>query len=74
MVVSLPPKMGMDNVFCTSGLHNQSKLPRSLLVEVNHLHVIFYLNGVLVAKWTSGSHMQMKTISMFTFRFRLKDF
>jgi hypothetical protein len=57
MAVSLPPKMGMDNVLFISRLHNQSKLPRSPLVEVNHLHVIFDLNGVLVAKWTLGFHM-----------------
>jgi hypothetical protein len=74
MVVSLPPKMVMDNVFSTSGLHNQFELPRCPFVEVSHLHVIFDLNGVLVAKRTSGFHMQMKTNSMFTIRFRLKDF
>ncbi len=74
MVVSLPPKMGMDNVISISGLHNQFELPRSHLAEVNHLHVIFDLNGVLVAKRTSGSHTQMKTNFRFTFRFRLKFF
>jgi hypothetical protein len=70
MAVSLPSKMGMDN---TSSLHNQFELPRSPLLEVSHLDVIFDLNGVLVAKRTSGSHTQMKTNSTFTLRFRLKD-
>jgi hypothetical protein len=41
MAVSLAPKMGMDNVLSTSGLHNQSKLPRSPLAKVSNLHVIF---------------------------------
>jgi len=58
--------MGMDNVLSISGLHNQSELPRFPLIEVNHLHDICDLNGVLVAKRTSGSRTQMKTNSMFT--------
>jgi hypothetical protein len=56
-VISLPPKMGLDNVPSILGLHNQSKLLRFLLVEVDHLHVIFDLNGVLVAKWALCSCM-----------------
>jgi hypothetical protein len=74
MAVFLPQKMGMDNVLSILGLHNQFELPRSPLAEVNHLHVIFDLNGVLVAKRTSSFHTQMNTNSMFTFKFRLKDF
>jgi hypothetical protein len=27
MAISLPPKMGMDNVLFTLGFHNQSELP-----------------------------------------------
>jgi hypothetical protein len=56
MAVSLPPKIGMDNVLSISGLLNQSELPKSPLVEVNHLHVIFDFNGVLVALFLGGLH------------------
>jgi len=56
MAVFLPPKKGMDNVLSILGLQSQSELPRSPLAEVNHLHVIFDFNGVLVAKQTLGSH------------------
>jgi hypothetical protein len=45
MVVYLAPKMGMDNVLSISGFHNQSKLPKSPLVEVSHLHVSFISVG-----------------------------
>jgi hypothetical protein len=59
MVVPLPPKMGMDNVPFTSGLHNQSKLPRSPHTEMSCLHVIFYFNRDLVVNWALGFHTQM---------------
>jgi len=54
MVVSLLPKTGLDNVSSTSGLHNQFELWRSPHAKVRCLHVIFHLNGVLVAKRALG--------------------
>jgi hypothetical protein len=54
MVVPLPPKIGLNNIPSTSGFHNQSELLRFSLAKVSCLHVIFYSNGVLVAKRASG--------------------
>jgi hypothetical protein len=51
MVVSLAPKMGMDNVLSTLGFHNQSKLPKFPFAEVSHLHVSFISVGFW---WQSG--------------------
>jgi len=56
MVVFLPPKIGMDNVPFYLGFHNQSELLRFPLAKVNHLYVIFDLNGVLVVKQASSSY------------------
>jgi hypothetical protein len=64
----------LDNVLFTLGLHKQSKLPRSPLVEVSRLHVIFDFNGVLVAKRTMGFHTQMKTNSTLTLKFGIERF
>ncbi len=41
---------------------------------MSHLHVIFDLNGVLVAKRALGSCMRMWTNSMLALKPRLKDF
>jgi len=49
-------------------------MQRSPLAKMSCLHVIFYLNGVLVAKRVVGSHMQMPTNLSFTLMPRLKDF
>jgi len=56
MVVPSPPKTGLDNVPSTLGLHNQSELLIFPLVKVSCLHVIFYFNGILVAKGASSFH------------------
>lgn len=55
MVVSLPKKTRLDNVPSILGFHNQSELSISPPFKVSHLHVIFYLNGVLVVKRASSS-------------------
>jgi hypothetical protein len=49
MVFFSPKKMCLDNVPSTSGFHNQFELSKSL-AEVNHLHIIFDINGFLVAR------------------------
>jgi hypothetical protein len=49
-------------------------MQRSPLVETSCLHVIFDLNGVLVAKWVAKFHMQMPTNLLLTLKPGLKDF
>jgi len=51
-----------------------SKVQRTLLAKVSCLHVIFDLNGVLVAKHAFRTHMWLSTNSLFTFMPGLKDF
>jgi hypothetical protein len=74
MVVFSLPKTTLDNVPSTLGLHNQFELWRSLPAKVRCLHVIFHLNGVLVAKRALGFHMRMWTNSTLAFKPKLKDF
>jgi uncharacterized membrane protein (DUF485 family) len=66
--------MVLDFAPSTLGLHFQSEMPKSFLVEVSRLHVIFYLSGVLVVKWVVESRTQMPTSSSLTLSLRLKDF
>jgi hypothetical protein len=47
----LPPKMVLDAVPSTLGLHLQSKVPKPLPVEVSQLHVILTLVG---SWWRNG--------------------
>jgi hypothetical protein len=68
------PKMSLDNVPSTLGLQNQYELLRFPLTEVSCLHVIFYLNGVLVVKQASSSCTQMQINYTFALKPRLKDF
>ncbi len=56
--VSSPPKTMLDDVLLTSGLHIESKVPRSCLIKVNQLQVIFDINVIIMVKQAIGSRMQ----------------
>jgi hypothetical protein len=47
----------LNDVPSTSGLHIESKVPRSCPIKVNQLQVFFDINVVLMAKQTTGSRM-----------------